>query len=63
MKAYTMWPRTWDFNLQYSDQNSMGRVATPGDDLLYDLLDDLLTPCTGTLRSIAFTIHVYESGN
>ena len=32
--------------------SSMGRVVTPGG----DLLDDLLTPCTGTLRSIAFTI-------
>ena len=54
---------TWDLNLQYSDQDYMGRVATPGGDLLDDLLDDLLTPCAGTLRSIAFTIHVYEFVN
>ena len=32
---------TWDSNLQYSDTESMGRVAIPGG----DLLDDLLTPC------------------
>ena len=48
---------TWDSNLQYSDLESMGRVITPGG----DLLGDLLTPCAGTLRSIAFT--KYESGN
>ena len=56
---------TWDSNRQYSDPEYMGRVATHGghlpDDLLYDLLDDLLTPCAGTLRSIAFT--VYKSVN
>ena len=40
---------------------SMGRVVTPGGDLLDDLLDDLVTPCAGTLRSTAFPI--YESGN
>ena len=45
-----------DSNLQYSDLESMGRVATPGGDLLDDLLDDLLTSCAGILRSIAFTI-------
>ena len=39
-------------NLQYSVPESMGRVATPGG----DLLDDLLTPWAGILRSIAFTI-------
>ena len=44
---------TSDSNLQYSDPESMGRVATPGGDLLYDLL----TPCVGTLKSIAFTIY------
>ena len=35
----------WDLNLQCSDPESMGRVATPGS----DLLDDLLTPCAGTI--------------
>ena len=44
---------TWDLKLQNSDPESMGRVATPGG----DLLNDLLTPCAGTLRAI------YESGN
>ena len=48
---------TWDLNLQYSDQDSMRRLAHPGGDLLDDQLDDLLTPCDGTLRTIAFTIH------
>ena len=37
---------TWDSNLQYSYLDFMGRVANPGG----DLLDDLLTPCAGTLR-------------
>ena len=39
----------------------MERVATPNGDLLGDPLgdplDDLLTPCAGTLRTIAFTIY------
>ena len=48
---------TWDLNLQYSDPESMGRVTTPGPDLLDNLLVDLLTPCAGTLRPIEFTIH------
>ena len=48
---------TWDLNLQYSDPESVGRVATPGG----DLLDDLLTPFAGTLRTIAFTI--YKTGD
>ena len=39
----------------------MGRVPTPGGDLLDDLLDGLLTPCAGTLRTVAFTI--YKTGN
>ena len=39
----------------------MGRVATPCGDLLDDLLDDLLTPCAGILRTIALTI--YKTGN
>ena len=34
----------------------MGTVATPGGDQVDDLHDDLLTPCAGTLRSIAFAI-------
>ena len=42
----------WDLNLQCSDPESMEQVATPGGDLLVDLLADLLTPCVGTLRSI-----------
>ena len=46
----------WDSNLQYSDPESIGRLPTPAG----DTLDDLLTPCAGTLRSIVFTI--YESG-
>ena len=51
--------------LKYTDPECMGRVVTPGGDLLDDLLDDLLTPCAGTLRSRAFTIILYEteSGN
>ena len=44
---------TWDSNLQYCDHKPMGRVATPGG----DLLDDLLTPCASTLRTIAFTLY------
>ena len=52
---------SWDSNLQYSDPKSMGRVATPGGDLLYDLLYHLLTPCVGTIRTIAFTI-IYKNG-
>ena len=51
----------WDLNLQYSDPESMGRVVTPVghllDDLQGDLLDDLLTPCAGTVRTITFTIY------
>ena len=39
-------------------QTSMGKVAIPGGDLLDDLLDDLLTPCAGTLRTIAFNIQL-----
>ena len=31
------------------------RVATPGGELR--ILDDLLTPCAVTLRTIAFTLH------
>ena len=46
---------TWGSNLLNPDPKSMGRVATPGGDLLGDLLDDLLTPCAGTLM-IAFMI-------
>ena len=43
---------TWDLNLQYSNQGSMerSRVAIPGG----DLLDDPLTPCAGTQRTIVF---------
>ena len=56
---------TWSSNVQYSDPESMERVATPGEDLLDNLLDnlqdDILTPCVGTFRSIALTI--YKSGN
>ena len=52
---------TWDSNLQYSDPESMGRVVTPGGDLLDDPLYDLLTPCAGTLSTIAYTI--YNTGN
>ena len=44
-------------NLQYSNPESMGRVATPGG----DLLDDLLTPCAGTPRIIGF--NVYKIGD
>ena len=47
-----------DSILYYSDPESMGRVVTPGG----DLLGDLLTLCAGTLSSIAFII-LYESGN
>ena len=39
--------------LEPTDPGSMGGVAIPGG----DLLDDLLTPCAGTLRTIASTIH------
>ena len=38
---------TWDSNLQYSDPDVMGPVATPGG----DQVDDLLTPCAGALRT------------
>ena len=51
---------TWDSNLQYSYPESIRRVVTSGGDLLDDLPNDLLTPCAGILRSIAFTI--YENG-
>ena len=47
---------TWDLNLQYSDPESMRRVAIP----LGDLLDDLLAHCAGTLRTTAFTM--YKTG-
>ena len=47
---------TWDSDLLYSDPESMGRVATPGGDLLNDPLDYLQTYCAGTIRSIAFII-------
>ena len=40
---------------------AIGRVTAPGGDILDDLLDDLLTPCAGTLSTIAFTI--YKTGN
>ena len=43
---------TWDSNLQNSDPESMRRGATAGG----DLLDDLLTPSAGTLRTITLTI-------
>ena len=44
---------TWDSNLQYSDPESIGRVGTPGG----DLLEDILTLSAGTLNTtIAFTI-------
>ena len=36
------------------------RLASPGGDLLDDPLDDLLTPCDGTLRTIAFTIRMFR---
>ena len=49
---------TWDSNLQYPDPKSTGRVTTPGGDLLDD--HDLLTPCAGTLRTIAFTIYLIQ---
>ena len=52
-KVFLIVCHTSDSNLQYSDPESMGRVATPCGDLLYDLL----TPCVGTLKSIAFTIY------
>ena len=52
---------TSESNLQFSNPESMGRVVTSGADLLDDQLDDLLTPCAGTLRTIAFTI--YEIGD
>ena len=56
---------TWDSDLRCSNPESMGIVATPGGDLLNDqleasglevLLDDLLTPCAGILRTISCTI-------
>ena len=43
---------TLDSNLQHSDPESMGRVATPGGDLINDHLGDLLTFCAGTLRTM-----------
>ena len=50
----------WDLYFQCSDPESMGRVATPGGDLLGDLLDDLLdNPCAGTLMTI-YSIHYIE---
>ena len=52
---------TWDSNFQYSNPASMGRVVTPGGDLLDDPLYDLLTPCAGTLKTIAYTI--YNTGD
>ena len=54
---------TWDSYLQYSDPESMGRVAIPGGDLLDDLLDDPLTPCAGTIRTMAFTIYINLATN
>ena len=47
---------TWHSNLQYSNPESMGKVATSGDDLLDNLLDVFLSPCSGTLRTKAFTL-------
>ena len=40
---------SWDVNLQYSDPEFMGRVATHGG----DLLDDQLTPCAGIIHFIS----------
>ena len=39
----------------------MERVVTPGGDLL--ILDDLLTPCAGIPKSIAFTIYMKVATN
>ena len=44
-------------NLKHSDPDVIRRVATVAGDLLDNLLDDPLTLCAGTLRTIAFTIH------
>ena len=47
----------WDSNIHCSIQNFWGEWPPPDG----DLLDDLLTPCAGTFRTIVFT--TYKTGD